>query len=392
MQTDYWHALDKQAAKNLQVNPKIIGISHGIGDVAKGLKANVFAGASTVELGFMGVAKGSRSTPTGVTPELYGKTEREDMRLMAKVNDIKVTTHATANIQGFAGLDPQKGGFKDAKKEEALHEVERAIDFAADVAGGGPVVVHTGEYERPIYEADPKFKAYRDEPEKAPIYFVDKRTGDLRGIDRDKEIPFAVKDEKGEYKRDSKTGELQVEMRNYNYIEKEFNKLSAKDKADFDNHPEKYFFNEMKGEEVNRYRAEAEHFDRQARLLKEKADDLNQLKEYYEEGKTQEYKKGIIKLAEQKELGPGEMQLLTENPQKYFKEKIPDLQRMKSYYEEGAVGYKKASKSAKAEVEAIIPIEDYAVKRSASTIAEAAVTAYDREKKQKLKKFQDNFL
>ncbi len=56
-QTDYWHALDKTVAEKMQVNPQILGISHGIGDVAKGLKANIFAGAKVIELGFMGLVK-----------------------------------------------------------------------------------------------------------------------------------------------------------------------------------------------------------------------------------------------------------------------------------------------------------------------------------------------
>jgi len=388
MKTDYWHALDKRSAQNLDVNPQQIGISHGIGDVAKGLQANVFAGASTIELGFMGVQKGSRSTPMGVTPELYGKSEREDMRNMAKINEITVSTHATANIQGFAGLDPQKGGFKPEKREEALHEIERAIDFAADVAQGGPIVVHTGEFPRPIYEADKSFEQYREEEKTAPIYFVDKRTGDLKGIDRDKEIPFALK-EKGEYKRDEK-GELQIKMRSYSDIEENFNKLPEEDKKKFDYHPEKYFYNEMKGEEVSRYTAEAEHFDNNARQLNKKLEKyykvVKPFRDQYEgKGKDEEFYKDFV--AANPAFEEEEKRAIKQiGSQKFFDEQVEDLRRMKKYYEEGAVGYKKAAKSAEVEIDSIEPIRDYAVKRSAETLARAAITAYDRERAQKLDK------
>lgn len=384
MQTDYWHALDKQAAENLNVNPKILGISHGIGDVAKGLKANVFAGASTVELGFMGVGKGSRSTPTGVTPELYGKTEREDMRNVAKINDVTITTHATANIQGFAGLDPQ-GGFKSEKREEALHEVERAIDFAADVAQGGPVVVHTGEFPRPLYEADPKFKAYHDEEKRAPVYLVNKVTGKIQPIERDRKIPFAEYDSKEKkYKRDEKTGELKVEMKDYTELEKEFKEKPKDFRDKFNDKPEKYFFSKFSEERVNTSEAQAEYYDRQARDLNKNLKQIKTLKDYYEGGKPgyEEYKKDIIKPI----LSSGQQRALDENPKKFFDDQLKDLERIKEYYEGGAVGFKQQAESAKEEIKSIMPIRDYAIKKSTETIAEAAVTAYDRERAQKLKK------
>ena len=50
LDSDYWNALDK--AKEMRIDPNKIGISHGIGDVGEGLKANVFRGAKIVELGF----------------------------------------------------------------------------------------------------------------------------------------------------------------------------------------------------------------------------------------------------------------------------------------------------------------------------------------------------
>ena len=52
--SDYWNSLDKNRERIVEVDPSRIGISHGIGEVGEGLKANIFRGASVVELGFFG--------------------------------------------------------------------------------------------------------------------------------------------------------------------------------------------------------------------------------------------------------------------------------------------------------------------------------------------------
>ena len=44
-------------------------------------------------------------------------------------------------------------GFSKGAQENTKHEIDRALSFAADVAQGGPVVVHVGEFQRPIFEA-----------------------------------------------------------------------------------------------------------------------------------------------------------------------------------------------------------------------------------------------
>ena len=43
----------------------------------------------------MGGGKGSRSQPGGHTPESYGIRERQEMRELAKINEVEVSTHAS---------------------------------------------------------------------------------------------------------------------------------------------------------------------------------------------------------------------------------------------------------------------------------------------------------
>ena len=122
--------------------------------------AKLRTGTKVGEIVFMGAHKGS---PQGHTPEMYGEMQRQALREMQKANEVHFTTHATVGVYGMAGMD-QQGNFSRHAKRAAVDEIKRAIDFAADVARGGSVVVHTGEFQRAMVEADwnkdQKFKMF----------------------------------------------------------------------------------------------------------------------------------------------------------------------------------------------------------------------------------------
>src|SRR3989344_6078628 len=138
---EYWNATDKEMHNEFDIPGKNIGISHGVGDVAQGLKTDIFAGASRVELGFMVSGKGSRIS-NQPSPESYDKTERQEMRDLARINNVEISTHVNPNMMGLAGFDPRQGNFSEEAAEQSLQEIKRTIEFAADVSNGGPVVVH----------------------------------------------------------------------------------------------------------------------------------------------------------------------------------------------------------------------------------------------------------
>ena len=158
-----------------------IGVSVGLGPVQNlpALSAKMRAGAKTMELGFMGAGKGSAQ---GHTPEMYGELQRQALREMQVASEVSFTTHATVGVMGLAGMD-QQGNFSKTNKNFAVQEIKRAIDFAADVGRGGTVVVHTGEFQRPIATADwnkdKRFRMYPDEEERATFRVVDERTGGI---------------------------------------------------------------------------------------------------------------------------------------------------------------------------------------------------------------------
>lgn len=162
------------------------GLPMGIGaQNVQGIAAKIREGAGAIEIQFPGVMTGNRQ---GQTPGMYGKEQREAIRELAQINEVNITTHSGFGIMGFAGMD-QHGNFSKDQRKIAVDEIRRAIEFAADAAKGGSVVVHTGEFPRPISEQPwaqskeapqgYKFFSYSEEPERAVFRLVDDRTGQL---------------------------------------------------------------------------------------------------------------------------------------------------------------------------------------------------------------------
>lgn len=162
-----------------------LGISMGLGPVpnVQAIAAKLRPGTKKLEFVFTGAGKGSGQ---GQTPEMYGKKQRQALVEVARANRVDFTTHSTIGVYGLAGMDKQ-GNFSKASKDFSLQEVKRAIEFAADVGFGGPVVVHTGEFSRPIVDAewnirpdDPfkeRFQMFEGEEGRTSFRVVDTRSG-----------------------------------------------------------------------------------------------------------------------------------------------------------------------------------------------------------------------
>jgi hypothetical protein len=122
--------------------------------------------------------------PVGV--ESYGQETRQALREMAKVNKINFSSvHTPPQIGNMSGFNPQQGGFSDDNRDREVIEVKEAIKFAAEATEGGAVVIHTGEYQRPLFDAPwnitgkwkDAFRSYIEEPDRAVKPLVDVRTG-----------------------------------------------------------------------------------------------------------------------------------------------------------------------------------------------------------------------
>ncbi|MBI5390409.1 sugar phosphate isomerase/epimerase [Candidatus Woesearchaeota archaeon] len=137
--------------ESLGVGVKDIGMSVPLGIAAgnvEGVAAKLRSGIVNIEIGFPTRGRGNRQAQT---PELYSKEQRQALKEIKQAMDVNFTTHAAYNVWGMTGYDVTNGrSFSRVGMTESLNEVRRAIDFASDVAGGGSVVVHTGEFERPL--------------------------------------------------------------------------------------------------------------------------------------------------------------------------------------------------------------------------------------------------
>ncbi len=182
---EHSHNHNESATGDLGVTIGDLGMSLGLGPI-KGphdIQAKMRPGTKKLEFVFMGTGKGSGQ---GHTPEQYGLKQRQALVEMGKINDVHFTTHSTVGVYGLAGAD-QQGNFNKASANFSLQEVKRAIEFAADVGHGGPVVVHTGEFGRPVADSDwnqsgkwkDKFEMYAGEDERTSYNVVDTRTGGL---------------------------------------------------------------------------------------------------------------------------------------------------------------------------------------------------------------------
>jgi len=165
---------------------KDVGMSVPLGISAanvQGVQAKLRTGMSSIEIGFPGAVRGTKQAHT---PGMYGYEQRKALDEIRRANEVEFTTHAAYNVMGLTGVD-QQGNFSWAHRKVMLDEVKRAIEFAADTAGGGSVVVHTGEFERPLSEQpwarDEKgnlvFRKYIHEPYDAQFKVLDNRTGQV---------------------------------------------------------------------------------------------------------------------------------------------------------------------------------------------------------------------
>ena len=150
---DYFNAMDPQSygekpPYGVELGIKDIGMSVPMGISASnvaGIYSKIRMGAGNIEIQFPGYRTGSRNAQT---PEMLGEDQRQAIRELSMANEVKFTTHASFQLMGMMGRD-ERGNFSLYNATQDLFELKRAIDFQGDL-GGGSVVIHSGEFERPM--------------------------------------------------------------------------------------------------------------------------------------------------------------------------------------------------------------------------------------------------
>ena len=400
-------------APDIGLSPKDIGVSAPpFGDQLQGLKAKIFQGASKVELGFMGRGKGSMQGGN-TTPEMFGKDERMDMRELAKINKVKLTTHATPNAGSLAGFQQDK--FDEALREGTLHEIQRAIDFAADTTNGGAVVVHAQEYPRPIrdYFRKEGFQAYPEEEQLATRYLVDERSGQITNVkknlpvyepryrDYEKDpnnywrdvdgnpISKTTKDTQELFRRVPEWDETKKDFRTVRRDWKHFEKIAeqwTRDHPDNPKKPEEMWFRVQLENQILRNKGGSLFHGRYYEEARDTYNGLKKALEFYEKVEKTMPKEEQWRLFETQGVGrsttsqkyiPPESKL----PSEWIKEQLAQQEmEMRFIHESSASSDAEASKLQQ-DIDNTVPISKYAQSKTNDTIARAAMHALDRERK-----------
>ena len=384
------------------------------GSFRDNIQAAIRSGARQVELSTQ-----MEGSDKGVGAEAYGKEAREELRELQRANDIKVvSTHTPTQIGNLSGYTGPERGFDDDTRKRELDEVKKALSFAAEAAGGGAVVVHTGEYMRPISEqkwakddsGEYLFKGYLEEAERAVIPIVDSRTGRVVDQVRKNQIvhrPEWLKNDKGEYinyenevvgieKRvpifDSASGRFKVREMRWADFEKEAeerNKLKEKKLSRSLNEDEiltteEAFLQAQIESNVGHAKGWALQYARGFEDSKKNLENLKKAKEFYDkldESLPEEDKWKIMKESSSTFGG-----LL---PSEY--KPIPEIladQIKKTRHEIESAHEASVSQEQQAETSALMgkyamPVDRYAKQQSMKSYAEAGITAMEQSELKK---------
>ncbi|MBI2664320.1 hypothetical protein HYX10_03190 [Candidatus Woesearchaeota archaeon] len=402
----------------LGLSPENIGISAPpFGDQLQALKAKVFQGASKVELGFMGRGKGSMQGGN-TTPEMFGKDERIDIRELAKVNKVQLTTHATPNAGSLAGFGQDR--FDEQVRESTLHEIERAVDFAADTTNGGAVVVHAQEYPRPIRDyfydekSGYKFKAFPEEEERAVRYLVDQRSGQMQPVRKNmplfepvykdhpkdpenfwvdvdgKPISKTTTDTYQLFKRVPKWNAERTDFEVVKRTWEDFERMSkqwTRDHPENPKTPEEMWIKIQLENQILQGKGSSLFYGRFYEDAQENYEKLKKALEFYkkiekntpvdEQWKLMESIPGVGGRGYGARFVPQKNKL----PSELIEEQMKQEEMEMRYIHEASASADARAKEAQENIENYQPVKKYAEKKTADTLARAAMYAMDRERK-----------
>jgi len=123
--------------------------------------------------------------------------ERQAIRdIQRAVEGFDLTTHATPAVHGGTGFDGERSQFSERRRKFMQDEIKKAIDFASDATFGGSVVIHTGEFHRPMFNMpghEGLFESHPFEDQDAGYLLVDTKSSSLISqVKEDQEVWLPV--------------------------------------------------------------------------------------------------------------------------------------------------------------------------------------------------------
>jgi hypothetical protein len=146
-------------------------------DPLKGLAAEIRGGAGHIEF--------SPSIQQGQGAHSFTKLsaeKRQAMKELKKINKTTISTHAHAGVTGLSGFNRERYSFDEDARQNSVNEIRKAIDFAADVAEGGSITFHAGDFARPLAGMESfgdQFEKSAKEQDNLIVGLIDKNTQSL---------------------------------------------------------------------------------------------------------------------------------------------------------------------------------------------------------------------
>jgi hypothetical protein len=311
-------------------------------------QAAIRGGAGTIQLMLMTPPESA----IGGRPKAYGKEVREALKEVALASQVNIAgVELPTSLNNLAGFDYQQLVFSDEKRKQSLDEVRDAIKFAADVGRGGGVDIVSWEFPRSVNEAKWNEKGvFKQEGEQRIGWLVDERTGRTVQFRKDEiqHIP---------YKKDNFE---KMEPTTEEFARAKELKLTEFTWDDFKNWAEKQ--SKEQGKEIKPEELYIKvQLEGQIRSL---------------EGWRATYLDNAEKMSGDKKIAEEELKLAkTEEQRKAANDTLKKVEEKYKDFLNTAYGQAQQIEELKERIRHLKPIEDYAMKRSTRTYAEAGVTA-----------------
>jgi hypothetical protein len=390
-----------------------------------GAKGVIRQGVGKMELA---TSMGGPTNPVGTSS--YGKEARQALRELRKVSDVEFTSvHVPTQINGLSGYNPQSGRFDDMVRKMGMEEIDAATKFAAEVTGGGAIVVHQSEFERPVSEANwaseklpdgttrYQFMSSMEEPNRTVMRVVDDRDGSVKGVAyknrkairpkwkradsdyfwKDPDNPAnTVEIKKGDYididggpaedflKRvpiyDEKAGSFQTEEMGWEELKQETSRHNQKHPDDQVT-PEVMFIRINTENQIAQQRGLAlyysQNYDKQLKDRNKVKAELEKWKKLESEVNPTELESLKRRVGQQNDLIPPDDPRL---PSEILREQLESYDKQLKHTHESSTSYLANAKQAEEDMRHFVSIESYALKQTKRTLAEAGMSAFEQTK------------
>jgi hypothetical protein len=265
--------------------------------------------------------------------------------------------------------------------------MKRAVEFAADVAEGGPVVVHAGEYPREVHEVKGEegklFKAFPGAEKETVHYLIDQRQGKIVSTVREDQknfVPVIKGTNKSVWDEDLRELERDMRSGNIKIVEKKWDEYLKQSNNNSDE-ASKAFFRDTLSRQKMQAVGQANQFEITNHEQREKAEKLQASLKWWEKNEPHLTDAGR-KMYMHKDPILSEYYVKQDEytPTEWLKKQLWEIQKSISYGQETAA----AARTQIAELEDMEkntkPLGEFAVEKSADSIAELGIYAMKQEK------------